>query len=301
MKRQSIRVLSLVLIASLSGCAGTLVTRTREAQFPEPRQPQTGFTPQEEARLQRNCGPWGYPHTTAGWDFGPTRFVIRDGYALQHSSLDKIALWVCECVKPDQLGGSAERRNKFAPDPLLSGFPRAELVDYKGSGYDRGHQAPAGNQTQDQELKDETFFLSNMAPQVPAHNQQIWKELEDMTRAWVEDGRVVTAHITTGGFFYDPTEEDPSSADGVIDFDAIGSGQVSVPTHFYKIVLGQFSGGDWRAIAFVIENRAFARPFDFSAFIKSIGWVEERTGLDFLPDLDPLERGRLEQLASPMW
>jgi endonuclease G len=106
--------------------------------------------------------------------------------------------------------------------------------DRKGSPYDRGHQAPAGDQTKDPKLKAETFYLSNMAPQIPMFNQRIWGQLEDLARTWAtEYGEV---WIVTGGMIYDPAEENPATADGWIKYSVIGPDGVAVPTHFYKIV-----------------------------------------------------------------
>lgn len=102
-------------------------------------------------------------------------------------------------------------------------------------------------------------------------------------RDWAIASR--SAYILTGGFFYDPAEENPNTADGIIDYSTIGPGTVAVPTHFYKIVVTQDGGGHARAIAFVAENRRYSQPFDFAALIKSIDWIEERTGLNFMPDL----------------
>jgi endonuclease G, mitochondrial len=259
---------------------------------------EAGFTPQEVEWIADNC-PLGMPTKDPDWEHGPAVVVAREGYALEHSSLDKVPLWVCERITPEELRPGATRRNRFAPDPKLDGHPRAELQDYKRSGYDRGHQAPAGNQNASQQLKDETFFLSNMAPQEGAFNQQVWREIEDLVRGWVEDGTVETAWAITGGFFFDPREEDPATADGFVEYFQIGQGAVAVPTHFYKIVAlreeaeGEEEGG-WRTVAFVLENRKYPRPYDFQSYLRPVRWIEERTGLDFLPELDPLEAEAVE-------
>ncbi|HSB13988.1 MAG TPA: DNA/RNA non-specific endonuclease [Bryobacteraceae bacterium] len=297
MKARHIALVVAAALVVLAGC-GHSALRTRAARYSVRTVREAGLSPDDQKRADRNCV-FGMPRINPKWDFGPTRFVFRDGYVLQHSSIDKVPLWVCEDVTTQQLTGAAKRGNKFAPDPLLPPKERAELADYKGSGYDRGHQAPAGNQAQDQRLKDETFFLSNMAPQKPKLNQQAWRELEDLTRKWTEK-RGQTWQIT-GGMFYDPAEEDEKTADGLIEYTTIGKDNVGVPTHFYKIVAGKGPSGDWEAIAFVMENKAYPRPFHFEQFIQSIDWIEERTGLDFMPDLDPVEERRLERKPSPMW
>lgn len=249
-------------------------------------------------RMEKHCFK-GCPVSDPSFGFGPTVIVARDGYVLEHSSTDKIPLWVAEFVEKSQLTGSIPRRNPFGPDPLLRVGKRAELVDYRGSGFDRGHQAPAGDQTRDQRLKDETFFLSNMSPQQPQLNQQLWAALEDKVRDWAIAAG--SAYIVTGGFFYDPAEEDPNTADGIIDYSTIGPGAVAVPTHFYKIVVTKDGSGNVRAIAFVAENRRYRQPFDFPALIKSIDWIEERTGLNFMPDLTAEKETELESTPSPMW
>lgn len=260
--------------------------------------PQANFSQEDIARIERNC-PMGRPRVDPSFGFGPMRFVIRDGYVLQHSSRDKIPIWVCEGIAVPQLSGSLTRANAFAPDPLLPKGERAELADYKGSGFDRGHMAPAADQSTDAELKRETFFLSNMAPQVPRLNQQIWAALEAQARQWL-----VTrggGHIITGGLFYDPKEDDAATADGLIDFAEIGSGKVAVPTHFYKIVVAKNPGGQLDAIAFVMENKSYPRPFDFSQFIRSIDWIEGQAGIDFMPELDLTAEQRVETTTPALW
>ncbi|HEX9940426.1 MAG TPA: DNA/RNA non-specific endonuclease [Thermoanaerobaculia bacterium] len=280
------------LTLALAGCTASHPPASRLARFTHFTGREAGFTQQEQAWVDDNC-PLGLPQKDPSWQHGPTVYVAREGYVLEHSSVDKIALWVCERLVPEEVTGSAVRRDRFAPDPKLQGQPRSELQDYKRSGYDRGHQAPAGDQNRSQQLKDETFFLSNMAPQKGALNQKVWAEIEHKVRGWVEAGLVPTAWIITGGFFYDPAEEDEDSADGLILFNQIGPGLVSVPTHFYKIVVTK-DGENWRAVAFVLENRGYSQPYRFEEYLEPVDWIEERTGLDFLPDLDPLAEPEVE-------
>jgi DNA/RNA endonuclease G (NUC1) len=155
----------------------------------------------DENRIADNC-PFGAPEKLPGWPLGLTELVSRDGYVLEHSVAWKVPYWVCESLEADELGGRADRVNAFRSDPLLKVGQRAELSDYKGSGFDRGHMAPAGNQSRDARLKAETFYLSNMVPQVGAHNQQLWRELEDLVRSWAEDGVASEVRVITGPVFH---------------------------------------------------------------------------------------------------
>lgn len=287
-----------VAAALLSGCAKRATVATRPAPGTVFAQKEAGLSPEETRFRDTHCL-MGCPALSRSAGYGPTAMIYRGGYVLQHSSIDKIPIWVAGKVTAEQIGGSAGREDKFQPDPKLKPGARAELADYKGSGYDRGHQAPAGNQTRDARLKAETFFLSNMAPQTPALNQQAWRELEDLTRKWVK--QFGAAWEFTGPMFYDPKEDDPGKADGTVNYHTIGKNRVAVPTHFFKVVVAREGQGPWRAIAFVMENRAYPRPFRFEQHIKPIDWVERRTGLDFLPEMDLAQQRKLESEASPMW
>lgn len=256
---------------------------------------------------------FGMPEHGRGWLGGPTQAVSREGYVLEHSSTDKIPVWVCEHVLSRHLSGAAGRSNRFKPDPELPAGQRAELADYRGSGYDRGHQAPAGDFDYSQTRKDESFYLSNMCPQEgPGFNQSIWRVLEDRTRAVVEHHG--EAFIITGSLFWDPDEDDERTADGVINYFVIGPGRVAVPTHFYKIIVApDLSAGNetqehWKVIAFVLGNRDYPRQadsaYDFTPFVQSIDWIEDHAGLNFMPALDadsPTLEEALERRPSPTW
>lgn len=243
--------------------------------------------------------PFGDPVLEKGVDFGPTLIVSHAGYKLEHSGTLKIALWVCERVTPEQLGGTLDRDDRFRPDPALPSGQRSELADYKGSGYDRGHLAPAGNQTRDAQMKSETFFLSNMAPQDPSLNRQVWRELEEKARdlAATRSG----AYIITGPVFYDPKEKDPTTADGYIDYWTIGNNEVAVPTHFFKVVVTNNSAGVSEATGFLLANKGYPKPYNFASYVVPVDQIEALTDLNLMPSLSAAEDKRLESKAGAMW
>jgi endonuclease G len=249
---------------------------------------ESGLSVAEDSWTAKNCVA-GMPRVLPPGD-GDVVVVQRRGYVLAHSNSTRVPLWVSEGVPASQLDGPAKRRNNFRPDPELLPGKRSELADFRGSGFDRGHQAPAEDMTQDQELMDESFFLSNMAPQVGVgFNQHIWAGLEEWARAIARSrGR---AWIITGPLFL---AGDPPT---------IGPNRVAVPSHFYKIVVAPDASGTLQAIAFVLENRKHSADErrDLAQFLKSIDWIEERIGVDFMPLLSPEEEERLERLPSPMW
>jgi endonuclease G len=262
---------------------------------------------QEQGQQHPLCA-FGMPERESGWDHGPTVTADRPGYVLEHGSRDKVPLWVCERVVKKHLKKKANRKkSRFKPDPRLRPGERAELADYRGSGYDRGHQAPAADFKYSQDRMNDSFYLSNMAPQVGiGFNRHIWSALEGRVRDAVRNRGEV--FVITGGMFYDPDEEQPETADGFVEFEVIGPNQVSVPTHFYKIVVAKNADGEWQAIGFVLENRAYPRApggnYDFAPFVQAIDWIEERAGINFMPLLDEDDRAleeRLERNPAELW
>lgn len=260
--------------------------------------PQDSLSTQQQGWLAGNC-PRGVPRLGPAFAGTPTRIVSREGYALQHSSVDRVPLWVCEGLTRPELEGTLDRADVFMADSLLPPGTRAELADYRGSGFDRGHMAPSADHRSTAQLNAETFFLSNMAPQAGPLNQQIWRVLEDSVRKWLI--RRDSGYVITGGFFYDPAEDDSATADGLVKYRLIGPNAVAVPTHFYKIVSARNSAGTWEVIAFVMENRGYERPFRFGDFITPVDWIEERTGIDFFPDLPARDQAAVEAARPPLW
>jgi len=282
--------LGLLLLVSCS----TTTEQVRIAHFTRFQKPEAGHTPQAEATSKRLCL-FGEPQHVPGWPHGPTEEIIRDGYVLENSLADKIPLWVCEHLGEEDLGGPLKRPQPepFGPDPKLPVGSRAELKDYRHSGYDRGHQAPSGDETKNQSLQNDTYFLSNMVPQIDQFNQHPWEQLEEMVRGWAASRG--GAFVITGPLFYDPKEDDPRTATGHFTIKAIGKDHVAVPTHLYKIVVVRGKSGQWRSIAFVMENQKYPKTVDYKDFIRSIRWIEDRSGINFMPELDPPENAALHQ------
>lgn len=253
------------------------------------------LNPQQQILAEASC--YGGTPIDSWETVNSTELVVRQGYVLEHSSADKIPLWVCESVASDQLSGHLTRRNRFQADPDLMG-PKSYPGDYSGSGYDRGHQAPAGNQTIDPALKDQTYYMSNMAPQRPSLNRGIWRVLEGKTREWVF--RYGHAYEWTGPIrCVQPTVNAPAARVSC-QRHTIGKNAISVPVYFYKIVVVQ-DRAQWKAIAFVMPNEDFKPPYRLDTYIQSIDWIEQRTGIEFMPNVDAAERRALKSVAASMW
>ena len=175
---------------------------------------------------------------------------------------------------------NVKRDDNFRIDPLVK-TKSATKADYKRSGYDRGHLAPAGDMNFNKTAMSETFFMSNMSPQVHNFNGGVWRELEEQTRDWVRDFGVL--NIVTG----------PVLTEKPIDY--IGHNDVAVPAAYYKVLMTE--GKTPRAIGFLMDNETSDRPLHH--FMVSVDEVEKVTGIDFFNGmLNEKEEERLESYVD---
>lgn len=225
---------------------------------------------------------FGYP--------GQEKIVLyRKGYVLGYNPEKKIADWVSYHFTDTYCVKNVGRTEDFRADPDLLSGQRAELEDYKGSGYDRGHLAPAADMARDVQTMSESFLLSNMTPQVGVgFNRGIWKKLEGKIRDWVIQRKNI--YVFTGPIFLDSRR-----------YTTIGLNRIAVPTHFYKIVVSCTEEGDnLDAIAFILPNQK--NPDDkLPEYITSIDEIERVTGLNFMAELDSNIQDKLEANKAKMW
>jgi endonuclease G len=210
--------------------------------------------------------------------------LCRKGYLVAHDPYCLTPFWTAEHLTSQKASGTLKRSGKFKADPDLEVGKRAELTDYKNSGYDRGHMAPSADFAYDAQAMRESFYLSNMVPQSPKMNQQIWRMLEDKARQWAIDRGEL--YIYTGPIF----EGD--------EVEAIGDNGVCVPTRIYKII---FDPVKVEAIAFIMPNQPLSID-DMPNYIVSIRDIEALTGLDFLNDLTKSVEDKVEtEKAVGLW
>lgn len=192
------------------------------------------------------------------------------------------AEWAAYCLEKEELVKNASRGNDFRPDPEIT-TESASLADYKKSGYDRGHLAPAADFSFSEEAMSESFYLSNMSPQAPGLNREIWQYLEGQVRKWAEDyGKVC---VVTGPVFEKPATE----------YDSIGPNQVSVPEYYYKALLAPH-GDSLKAIGFILPNNKC--PDTFWDYAVSVDEIERLTNLDFFHLLDDTLENKIEANTS---
>jgi len=171
---------------------------------------------------------------------------------------------------------------------------RAKLRDYLRSGYDRGHQAPAADAKWSQAAMDETFLLTNMCPQVgDGFNRDYWAKFEEFCRR-------LTTHYPSIRIITGPLYLPRKTPDGKwkVEYEVIGNPpNVAVPTHFYKIILGEGKGaaqGSSVAVgAFILPNTDISNDTPLVEFEVPVEVVERASGLEFLGNLDAANRRKL--------
>jgi endonuclease G len=214
-------------------------------------------------------------------------------FVINHNNTWKIPYWVAYYTSSSNLLGTANRTDDFKPDPELPVGSRSELDDYRNSGYDRGHNAPAADFKRSREAMSATFLLSNMCPQTPQLNRQIWEKLESQVRDMVKEKG--EAWIVTGSIFMS------TDSHFVAPNEFIGANKVAVPTHCFKVILLRDENAQFSMYAFLISNQREYVPGKPSNYIVKVDRLEEITGYDFFPKLDDNVETSLESVMPSTW
>lgn len=210
------------------------------------------------------------------------QIVEHLAYTLDYVEKFEQASWVAYELTSEETNKQFERSSKFFTDPDVK-TGSATDADYKGSGYDRGHLAPAADMSFSEQTMIESFYYSNMSPQNPSFNRGIWKRLEEKVRNWAILYQSI--YIVTG----------PVLSEGNIT----PSNGVAVPNYYYKVIL-DYHSAHLQGIGFIMRNEGASG--DLQAYAVSIDSVERFTGIDFFPRLpDKTENGVESRLCLQCW
>ena len=243
--------------------------------------------------------PWGRPDCL--------RYLFHKEYVLCYDVDRKVAHWASYRLERNDVK-EGERWNAFRSDPRLPIDQNPWCDDYSGSGFDRGHMVPRSDMNRLKSAVVNSFLLTNMSPQYPNVNQGTWERLERLVRSWAQNSGWV--HIISGSVFDRDNDGQPDSL-AQTSWSKPG-GRVGVPSHFYKVVIRETSGGTLEAITLLIPNQAQDVPgrnasdATKDAFLRQqilrITDIRLRTGLDLLPDLPGAQKAQLEAaVSSDLW
>jgi endonuclease G len=213
-------------------------------------------------------------------DFLPTstanQIVKHQYYTLSYNEKYEQAEWVAYELTIQKGKKNHFKRPFFIEDPKVT-TKSADWKNYKNSGFDKGHLCPAADMKFDESAYDDTFFTSNISPQLHEFNDGVWNRLEEKVRYWSEKYNGV--YVITGGVL---TSALPT----------IGKEKVAIPERFYKIILN-YKNGNYKAIAFLIPNSKSDKPL--YTFVFSIDEIEKISGIDFFPSFENTTESKLEK------
>jgi endonuclease G len=240
--------------------------------------------------LLYNDGTWSYADTIpqfhqsspiiSGLEIPKTKptdkIISHTGYSLLFNNKHKQANWVAYELTSGETNKQFERTDKFLIDPMVKSGTATD-ADYSGSGYDRGHLAPAADMGWSSATISESFYYSNMSPQLPGFNRGIWKKLEELVRTWAVENNAL--YIVTGPVL-------------TYNLPTIGPDKVSVPKYFYKVIL-DYTQPEINGIGFIIPNASSSEPLQ--EYAVTIDSVEKLTDIDFYPTLPDDQETQIEK------
>lgn len=198
-------------------------------------------------------------------------------YTLAYSEENEQVFWVYYQLTSNLINSSQPRTDDFREDPAVT-TGSATLEDYKDSGYDRGHLCPAADMTLNKTSMSETFYLSNMSPQVPGFNRGKWSTLEDQVRTWAL--AFDWLEVATGPIFED-------------NIGTIGADKVTVPGYYYKVL---YSESKKIMLGLILPNASSSKSLE--QFVVTVDQIEQKTGINFFSGLEDKMENKLEGSVS---
>lgn len=207
--------------------------------------------------------------------------VAHEGYTLSYNEQYEQPDWVAYVLTVEELNANnTSRTEDFREDPAIA-TESAHLDDYRNSGYDRGHLCPSADRTATVSENSETFYLSNMSPQIHRFNAGLWLKAEGAVRDAAR--QYGTLYVVAGPVFTD-------------NMKTIGSCEVAVPESFYKVLLAIDGDGNATAIGLVCPQEY--ENGNLKPYLCTVNDVEKLTGLDFFPSLDDSVEERIESVYT---
>lgn len=195
------------------------------------------------------------------------RILKRTNYTVSYNRNWNLPNWVAWELNKNETKGKNDRNDEFTADPDLPKAYQVESYDYSGSGYDRGHMCPAGDNHFSTKAMEESFYMSNICPQDHELNKGKWNDLEIACRRWAN--RYGEVYIVCGPII-DKRKGKRIGKDH----------EIIVPEKFFKCILIT-STKPIRAIGYIFENNSSDRPYK----TYTIDEIEKMTGMDFFPHL----------------
>ncbi|MDD4609531.1 MAG: DNA/RNA non-specific endonuclease, partial [Bacteroidaceae bacterium] len=194
-------------------------------------------------------------------------------FSLEYDRAQRHAKWVAFSFDRTTAKTGSGRTDQWGNDPAIPSNDRSSRSDFYG--YDRGHICASYDRQYSEEANIQTFYYSNMSPQIGNFNQHIWVNLEQKVQNWGRSSVFRNElYVVKGGTI---------KADQVLGYN--GPHNIPVPRYYWMTLVCE-KNGYYKGIAFWLEHKSYGDgPFDFETFAISIDELEKRTGFDFFPNL----------------
>lgn len=150
--------------------------------------------------------------------------------------------------------------------------------------YQRGHICASEDRIYSKEANEQTFYMTNMMPQVGNFNGKIWADMEDRVRGWAKN--VDTLYVCKGGTI--------DRGDYIVNYTKSG---FIVPRYFFMAVLAKNAQG-YKAMAFWIEHlNSYPSNAKVANYVINVRELEQKTGIDFFCNLPDDVEETVETLA----
>ncbi|MFI3295973.1 MAG: DNA/RNA non-specific endonuclease, partial [Rikenellaceae bacterium] len=139
--------------------------------------------------------------------------------------------------------------------------------DYTKSGYDRGHLLPSADRSSSVEVNKTTFYMSNVAPQLPSLNRGVWKSLEEQVREWAKSAD--TVFVVVGAILQEQNTPKTIGRD------------VTVPEKFFKAIMIKKEGDKNKIHCYIMPNSEELNK-NFDTYSVSLEELEKNSNIDLI-------------------
>lgn len=240
-------------------------------------------------------------------------YVTMDGvqilnYALEWDNTKRHANWVAFTFDTTTSADVVKRTDLWAKDPKLPAEMQTGDSDHKNDGFDRGHLCASEDRVYLKEANDQTFYYSNISPQLNDFNGGFWRKLETRVQTWgrsTADGVYDKVYVTKGGTLNKLLKNfKGTTVDGgtpTTDANGFTIHGLACPEYYYMAVLSQ-KDDVFHAIAFLVPHKEgmTKNPSsdELKEYVVSVDKLEEETGIDFFCNLPDVLENEVEAACN---
>lgn len=207
-------------------------------------------------------------------------------YTVEWDSIVRSPRWACYELYASNMKQNTQRYRITGDDRYSKQYPTdpdlhcstawqagRDTDPFWGSGYDHGHLCPSADRLNSYNANYQTFYLSNMMPQLNGFNAGVWEKMENWVRKQVDTNTTDTLFVVKGGTI--DNNINPAKVHGM-----------TIPNYYYMAILKHCANGEYKAMGFWVRHEANNTSL-ISQYAVSIDELEKNTGIDFfcnLPD-----------------